>query len=98
MGTMTKIEGVADADEAIPGMAFFAGTGPEGAVCGDCVHRGYSRESSRGHWNAHLGQTVYRSYHVTKCAMFKKLSGGQHGADIAAHCKSCKFFEAKPKS
>lgn len=97
MGFMTKLDGVPDSDQAIPGMAFFAGAGPVGAVCGDCIHRGYKRESKRGTWNAHLGQMVYRLYRVTKCAMFRKMAGGQHGTDIKKDTPACKFFEAKPK-
>jgi|HubBroStandDraft_4_1064222.scaffolds.fasta_scaffold603289_3 hypothetical protein len=70
MSYMTKIEGVADTDDAIPGMAFFAGTGPHGKTCGDCKHHGLTRESRNGTWSERLQQTVYRSYRTTQCAMF----------------------------
>lgn len=91
---MVKIEGVPDREMVRPGMAFFAGTGPAGKTCGGCKHRGYSRESSRGKWSDTLQQMIYRSYHVQKCAMFKKTSG-HHGADVDSDNPCCKFFEPK---
>jgi len=94
MSYMTKIEGYPEADDCKPGMAFFAGTGPAGKTCGDCKHRGYSRQSQKGTWSDGLQQDVYRSYRVNKCAMFKKLSG-HHGQDISKQYAACKYFEAK---
>lgn len=94
MSYMTKIEGVADTDDLRPGMAFFAGTGPAGKACADCKHRGYMRESRSGKWNEGLQQIVHRAYRVTKCAMFKKMSG-HHGADVALDNPACKYFEPK---
>lgn len=93
---MVKLPGVPSRDDAKPGMAFFAGTGPAGKTCGDCKLRGYSRESSHGHWNEARGQLVYRSYRVQKCAQFKKMTG-HHGTDVNAEYRACKYFEQKQK-
>lgn len=93
---MTKIEGVPDSSDVKPGMAFFAKTGPAGTTCGDCKFRGYTRESSKGHWSEAAQDTVYRTYRVQKCLMVKKMTG-HHGADVDADNHSCKFFEPKPK-
>lgn len=94
---MTKIDGYPSSDQAIPGMAFFAGTGPEGKTCGDCKHRGYYRQSQRPTWNEARQEEVYRSYRVTSCAVFKKMAG-HHGTPVEKDCKACKYFEQKPKS
>lgn len=76
-------------------MAFFSNTGPAGKTCGDCKFRGYSRENGAGKWNAELQQIVHRSYRVQKCVIFKRMSGGRHGANVDADNPSCKYFEAK---
>jgi len=94
MSYMTKIEGVADTDDCLPGMAFFAGTGPYGKTCGDCKHRGVSRESRKGTWSENLQQIVHKVYRTTQCAMFKKLSGS-HGGNVKKEWPACKYFEAK---
>ena len=85
MGILTKIEGCPDRDTAIPGMAFFAGTGPPGRTCGDCLHRGYSREGKNGKWKK-----------TTGCKVFKSLTG-QHGAAVSKGNASCNYFEAARK-
>lgn len=94
MSKMTKLEGVPDKDDAKPGTAFYAGTGPSGKYCGDCRHRGYSRQAMTGTWNEKFQQTVYKSYRVSKCAKFKSMTG-EHGADVDAINRSCKYFEQK---
>lgn len=48
---MTKLPGIPSSDQVKDGMAFFAGTGPEGKTCGDCKLRGYQRQSSKETWN-----------------------------------------------
>lgn len=97
MSAMTKIEGVPDSDSALPGMAFFAGTGPAGATCGLCKHRGYFRQSARGSFDKRTNSTVHKSYRVTKCAQFKRMTG-RHGSDVDADYAACKYFEAAPKT
>ena len=34
---LTTIEGVRSSSEVLPGMAFYAGTGPAGKTCGECA-------------------------------------------------------------
>ena len=97
MSHMTKIEGVPDSDSAKPGMAFFAATGPFGKTCGDCKHRGYFKESSRGRWDEGLQQLVYRGYRVQKCDVARRMNGGKHMADVDAANHACKYFESKEK-
>jgi hypothetical protein len=93
---MVKIPGVPDTSDAKPGMAFFAGTGPQGKTCGDCAHLGYRRQSQVGHWSEKLQQEIYRSYRVQKCAVFKSMTG-RHGANIDVYYHACKYFEPKPR-
>jgi len=91
---MTKIEGVPDSSEAKPGMAFYAGSGPQGKTCDDCIHRGYRRESQRGHWSQAAGREVFKTYRVRSCAQFKKLTG-MHGMPVEDDYAACKYFEQK---
>jgi hypothetical protein len=81
---MTTIDGVPNRPDSVPGMAFFARTGPQGKTCGDCTYKGYHRATLDGS----------KTYRVPKCQMTKKLTG-KHGADIGSHYPSCKYFEAK---
>jgi len=96
MSFMTKIEGVADTDDALPGMAFFAGTGPYGKTCGSCKHRGLTRESHKATYSERTLQFVHKTYRTTQCAMFKRLSG-QHGTPVKADYPACKYYEDKEK-
>lgn len=95
MSYMTKIIGVADTDDALPGMAFFAGTGPAGKTCGGCKYRGLARESRKATYSERSQQFVHKSYRTTQCAMFKKLSGGTFGTPVKKYYPACKYFEAK---
>lgn len=96
MSCMTKIEGVADTDQALPGMAFFAGTGPEGKTCGNCKHRGVIRQSQKAVYSEQAKDFVHKSYRTTQCAMFKKLAG-MHGSAVKKDYPACKYFEARAK-
>jgi hypothetical protein len=97
MSYMTKIEGVPDTDDAKGGIAYFAGTGPEGATCGKCRYRGSSRQSTRGEWSEKLQRNVYRTYRTAQCAMFRKLAG-RNGAPVKKTYAACKYFESKDKA
>jgi len=83
MSVMTKLPNVPDSSQAIAGMAYFAGTGPFGKTCGDCVHRGYYRTSVNSN-----------SYRVSKYAMYKQFAG-RHGPNVDRHNDACKYFEEK---
>jgi hypothetical protein len=71
-----------------PGMAFFAGTGPEGKYCKDCKHKGYERLKVDSYGNAQRAVTH------GGCAKFKQLLGVD-GPQIKGSLPSCKYFEAK---
>jgi hypothetical protein len=80
MSFLTRIEGVPDRDDAIEGMAHFAGSGPVGKTCGDCKHHGGLVRSKRRIWD--------------RCAMFKQLTG-EHGPEVSKYNKSCRYFEPR---
>lgn len=94
MDHLTTIEGIPDRSAAIPGMAHFAGTGPPGKTCGDCVHRGYKRRSERETWSEHARAFVARVYKVNACDMFRRLTG-KHGPPIEAGNRSCRHFAGR---
>jgi hypothetical protein len=72
-----------------PGMAFFAGTGPEGKVCGQCKLKGY--------WRSRVNKSGFpiASVHSGGCAKFHSLTG-THGPAINGNLRACKFFEPTP--
>jgi len=94
MDPMTKLEGVPTRDQAIAGMAHFAGTGPFGKTCGDCKFRGLYRESAKVTWNEREQNFVHKTYRTTQCQMFKKLCG-EYGTPVKKEYDACKYFEAK---
>jgi len=82
-----------EAKETAPGMAYFAGTGPFGKTCGDCINRGYRRLRSPK-FDAKLNEWVEKSYNYNGCAKFKELTGN-NGPVIESLLHSCKYFEDK---
>lgn len=72
-----------------PGMAFWSGTGPEGAKCGKCAHFGYSYPSGISPTN---GETLY-SRKISSCEKFFQMSK-RHGASLRKTQDGCKYFEA----
>lgn len=97
MSFMTKIEGVPDSDQALPGMAFFAGSGPDGKTCGDCKYRGLTRQSQKSKWSQMAQQFIHRTYRTKQCSMFKRLAG-VHGSAVKADYAACKYFETKERA
>jgi len=81
MSNLTIIAGVPSKSDAKPGMAHFAGTGPNGKRCGECIFRGYFRNPND-----------IRKYYG--CLKFKKLTG-RNGPAVEADWRSCKYFEPK---
>jgi hypothetical protein len=81
------------AKETVPGMAYFANTGPFGKTCGDCINRGYRRLRSPK-FDAKLNEWVEKSYNYNGCAKFKELTGN-NGPVIDSLLHSCKYFEDK---
>jgi hypothetical protein len=90
---MTKLPGVPDSDDVKPGMAHFEGSGPDGATCEKCVHRGYFRES-KSKFNARTGLIEQNPVRTLGCKMFLKLTH-ENGPAVGKDWKACKFFEAK---
>ncbi len=71
-----------------PGMAYFAGSGPQGKHCRDCVFRGYVRPITDKYG------IVLKTIKSGGCGKFHKLSG-VHGPAISGRLQACKYFEAK---
>ena len=84
-----------EAKETAPGMAHFAGTGPSGKTCGDCVNRGYYRKRTPK-FNERTNEWVEKSYKTAGCAKFNQLTGN-HGPTIDTKLHACKYFEEKPR-
>ena len=67
-------------DGSIPGMAHFAGTGPDGAVCGRC---GYWIFVNIGHGTS------------PRCSKYAEMMGGKFGpAKIPHNTPACRYFKA----
>ena len=90
----TKLPGAPDRSDAVPGMAYFAGTGPAGKTCGHCCHRGMWRVSSIERWDDRRQTYDAKSYRYSGCAMFKQLTG-KFGPAIARDNGACKYFGPK---
>ena len=80
---LTTVEGSFNREDAKPGMAYFAGTGPADKCCGHCKYRGYYRRSRFGN-----------DYHTPACSMFWKLAG-KYGPRVRKDYRACKYFEPK---
>lgn len=78
---MVQVAGTLSRAQAIRGMAYFAGTGPNGATCGTCQHRLYSDDDG---------------YH-RGCALYRQFSGGRHGSRIAPTNPACRYYALKPE-
>ena len=71
-----------------PGMAFFAGTGPEGKICGKCKFKAYWRERLNK-----SGFPIGGGARSQGCAKFHSLTG-MHGPEFNGDVPACKYFEA----
>jgi len=79
----------------VPGMAYFAYTGPIGKQCGDCAFRRYQRQR-RGQFDPSTNTWGHKVYSYGGCRKFRELTG-RDGPEIARDLPSCKYFEAKLK-
>jgi hypothetical protein len=68
--------------ETAPGMAHFAGTGPVGKTCGQCVFKGYSHDH---------GKNGGRSNGCRKA--YELLGKKAKTPDISPKLKACKYFD-----
>jgi hypothetical protein len=69
------------------GQAHWAGTGPEGATCGQCAFLGYWQKSYN-----EAGDTV-NTKKSAGCAEFYRLTG-RHGAPVGRAALACRHFRA----
>jgi hypothetical protein len=72
--------------QTVPGMAYFAGTGPEGKTCADCKYI-----EGRGVRVFHYWCNKYRQLTTRK----NRLAKPDYEFD-SPNLKSCKYFEEKP--
>jgi hypothetical protein len=73
--------------QTAPGMAHWAGSGPEGAKCGSCRFYGYSFLKSNGD----------ATNKEKACEKFWK-STGRHGGSLDKSQIGCKYFESKARA
>jgi hypothetical protein len=83
-----------------PGMAHFAGTGPEGRTCRECVHwsrRWASIEVDEsveaGDFKRELGVLKAR-----RCRKFWRMSSHQRGKGLPPDTLACRHFEENPNA
>lgn len=69
-------------DMTIPGMAHFAGTGPPGTICGQCVH-----------WNEFWTEPL----NGKRCRKYTQLTNRRGTKAIERHTPSCRHFERDPQ-
>jgi hypothetical protein len=93
MSHMTKLPGVPDRDDIRPGMAYFAGTGPQGKTCGDCAHHGYQREVISPRPD---GSTAWHHKYHGGCRRYKQLAG-HDGPVVKKAYPACREFHQKEK-
>jgi hypothetical protein len=75
---------------SIPGMAFFAATGPFGTRCSDCIFLGCNHVIRNK-----AGDAIRTVFQSNRCAKFRELSGGKRGDPIPPETESCRYFETK---
>lgn len=94
MSHLTRLPGIPDSAEIKPGMAHFAGSGPAGKTCGQCVHRGYWKKGKDKIDKAtHLIKET--QVKTTACKEFLRLSL-KHGPAVNVGWAACKFFKERP--
>jgi hypothetical protein len=81
----------------VPGMAFWAGTGPAGTVCGYCRFWGYKRTvlNRAGYPEKTFdkrGRQLEKTINSRGCKRFYELTK-THGPGIDKFSPSCKYFE-----
>jgi len=70
------------------GQAHFAGTGPFGATCGECVFLGYWKQVRNI-----SGDTV-KSQRAGGCEKFRQLTG-KNGPVVPPRTEACRYFQRK---
>lgn len=89
VGFLTPHMTIAQGDEvarmqamSVPGIAHWAGSGPEGKTCRECTFWSCSKSYKRNE-----GQLEPR-----RCRKFPRLSGGTLGAGVPHDTAACKWF------
>lgn len=67
----------------VPGMAHFAGTGPEGTTFRECEF-----------WKSKKYKRSGGVLNARRCRKYPRLSQGVHGAGVPHSTASCRWFEA----
>ena len=75
----------------VPGMAHWAGGGPEGKTCRECDF--YTFE---GYWSPSSKKTA-NGLKDGRCRKYKEMMMGKKGVKFDYRSKACKFFELNPK-
>jgi hypothetical protein len=70
------------------GQAYFANTGPFGAICSECMFWGYHQQVRNS-----SGDTV-KTVHRHGCKKFHELTG-KHGDIVPASASACRYFERR---
>jgi len=73
-----------------PGMAHFAGTGPRGKTCGNCIFWGYS--TTRKRVNKSTGEVREVTTRREGCKNYYIITN-KHGPKISPKLLSCKYFK-----
>jgi len=75
-------------ETTVPGMAYWARSGPPGTYCYQCAFWGYHKVRRTA-----AGDAV-KSKHVQACKKFHELTN-KHGPVVPASTPSCKYFERR---
>jgi hypothetical protein len=75
-------------NETVPGMAYFAGTGPSGKTCGDCEYFGSYRTVN------HIDGKKSRKDMPLCCDKYRQMVG-KVGEGIKPTILACKYFEER---
>ena len=88
LGTRGLTETPNEQKLTVPGMAFWADTGPFGTTCGNCRHKGYRRKVV-----SKAGEFV-KMRPSQGCAKYWELTG-IHGPAFDNRIPSCRYYEAR---
>lgn len=73
-----------------PGMAHFAGTGPERAFCRTCV---FWKSATGSH---EYGSGTFPTLRDHPCQKFRQLSGKVTNCRVPSHAEACRHYQASP--
>jgi hypothetical protein len=85
---LTKIPGCARKADAVPGMAHFAGSGPDDTQCRSCFFYGSMHPGAR----EATAVFQYRSKRCGYCLKYQQLMG-ERGPKIRGSNASCRYYE-----